>query len=97
MAPGGVGHGLGGLLALLLQRSKGGGVALLCSLGSGLAGCLFAGVTLRNDLLLLLVQRGQPGRAFQLGLFTDLSLGGVHLQNSLHQVVHIFHAMHLTL
>ena len=42
MAPGGGGHGLGGLLALLLQRSKGGGVALLGSLGGGLAGGLFA-------------------------------------------------------
>ena len=65
MAPGGVGHGLGGLLALLLQRSKGGGVALLGSLGSGLTGCLFAGVTLRNDLLLLLVQSSQSGRALE--------------------------------
>ena len=36
-------------------------------------------------------------RALGLGFLTGLTLGGVHLQNSLHQVVHIFHAMHLTL
>ena len=36
-------------------------------------------------------------RALGLGFLTGLTLGGVHLQNGLHQVVDIFHAMHLTL
>ena len=58
---------------------------------------LLAGVTLRDDLLLLLVQSSQPGRALEPGLLAFAALGGIHLQNGLHQVVDIFHAMHLTL
>ena len=97
MGLGGGSHGLGRLLALLFQRSQRGGVALLGCLGGGFGLCLFAGVALRDNLLLLLVQCSQPGGAFQFGLFGGLALGSVYLQNGLHQVVHIIHAMHLTL
>ena len=52
-------HGLS-CLALGLQRSQCGGVALLGgSCGGGGLG-LLAGVSLRDDLLLLLVQGSQP-------------------------------------
>ena len=34
-------------------------------------------------------------RALGLGFLTGLTLGGVHLQDRLHQIVHIFHPMHL--
>ena len=49
------------------------------------------------DFLFLLVQGRQPGGTLGLGLLAGLALGGIHLQNGLHQVVDIFHAMHLTL
>ena len=59
----GGGHGLGCLATLGLQRGQCGGVALLgSSCGGGGLG-LLAGVTLRDDLLLLLVQ---SSRAFSL-------------------------------
>lgn len=93
----GGGHGLGCLAALGLQRGQCGGVALLGSSCGGVGLGLLAGVTLRDDLLLLLVQSSQPGRALEPGLLAFAALGGIHLQNGLHQVVDIFHAMHLTL